>query len=76
MIGQFILYVFYRGHDLGLRVSFICIVVGQGNPTRGPELFVRNEALPSFRRNYSGPRVGFPCPTSIHHDGYFFSPTL
>ena len=21
----------------GLRVSFICIVVGQGNPTRGPE---------------------------------------
>ena len=31
-----------------IRVSFICIVVGQGNPTRGPELFVRNEALPSF----------------------------
>ena len=23
--------------ELGLRVSFICIVVGQGNPTRGPE---------------------------------------
>ena len=22
---------------VGLRVSFICIVVGQGNPTRGPE---------------------------------------
>ena len=27
------------GHvsDCRLRVSFICIVVGQGNPTRGPE---------------------------------------
>ena len=24
-------------HQQGLRVSFICIVVGQGNPTRGPE---------------------------------------
>ena len=32
--------------------------------------------LPSFWRNYSGPRVGFPCPTTINHDGYFFSPTL
>ena len=60
----------------GLRVSFICIVVGQGNPTRGPEYFVRNSALPSFWRNYSGPRVGFSCPTTIHNDGYFFSPTL
>ena len=20
--------------------------------------------------------MGFPCPTTIHHDGYFFSPTL
>ena len=26
--------------------------------------------------NYSGPRVGFPCPTTIHHDGYIFSTTL
>ena len=31
-----------------LRLSFICIVVGQGNSTRGPEEFVRNEALSNF----------------------------
>ena len=68
--------VMTNGDPEGLRVSFICIVVGQGNPTRRPEYFVRNEAMPSFRRNYSGPRVGFPCPTTIHHGGYFFSPGL
>ena len=28
--------------------------------------FVRNEALSSFWRNYSGPRMGFPCPITIH----------
>ena len=26
-----------RELELGFRVSFICIVVGQGYPTRGPE---------------------------------------
>ena len=33
---------------MGLRLSFICIGVGQGNSTRGPEEFVRNEALSNF----------------------------
>ena len=28
-----------------LRLSFICIGMGQRNSTRGPEEFVRNEAL-------------------------------
>ena len=27
----------WRGESVGVRISFICIVVGQGNPTRGPE---------------------------------------
>ena len=27
----------FEPENMGLRVSFICIVVGQGNPTRGPE---------------------------------------
>ena len=40
-----------------LRLSFICIGVGQGNSNQGPEEFVRNEALSNFWRNYSGPRV-------------------
>ena len=28
----------------------------------------------SFLTNYSGPRVGFHCPTTIHHDEYFSRP--
>ena len=28
--------------------------------------FIRNEAEASFLTNYSGPPVGFPCPTTIH----------
>ena len=50
---------------MGLRLSFICIDVGQGNSTRGPEVFVRNEALSNFLRNYSGSGVEFPCPIPI-----------
>ena len=33
---------------MGLRLSFICIGFVQGNSTRGPEEFVRNEALSNF----------------------------
>ena len=55
----------YHQDMIGLRLSFICIGVGQGNSTRGPEEFVRNEALLSFLRNYLGSRVEFPCPIPI-----------
>ena len=37
---QFIPYMLYGVYDWGLRVSFICIVVGQGNPTRGLEIIL------------------------------------
>ena len=30
------------------RLFFICIGVGQGNSNRGPEEFIRNEALSNF----------------------------
>ena len=33
---------------MDLRLPFICIGVGQGNSYRGPEEFVRNEALSNF----------------------------
>ena len=59
-----------------IGVSCIYIVVGQGKSTRGQELFLRNEALRSLLRNFSGLRVEFPCPRTIHHDGYIFPPTL
>ena len=32
--------------------------------------------LSSFWQNYSGPRMEFLCPTPIHNDEYFFSPTV
>ena len=37
---------------------------------------IRQKLGAEFLMNYSGPRVGFPCPTTIHHGGYFFSPTF
>ena len=40
--------------------------MGQGNPTLGPEQFRQKLDRASFLTNYSGPRVGFPCPTTIH----------
>ena len=40
--------------------------MGQGNPTLGPEYFRHKLGRASFLTNYSGPRVGFPCPTTIH----------
>ena len=35
-----------------------------------------DKEIPPEDQNDSGPRVGFPCPTTIHHDGNFFSPTF
>ena len=61
---------------MGLGLSFICIDVGQGNSTRGPEEFVRNEALSNFLRNYSGSRVEFPCPIAILFLAHFHSELL
>ena len=55
---------------LRIRVSFICIGLGQGHSTRG---LVSNSSETRLCRNYSGPRVEFPCTTPIHHDVYFFS---
>ena len=45
---------------VGLRLSYICIGVGQGNFTRGLEEFVRNEALTKLFRFEGGISLSIP----------------
>ena len=54
-----------------LSLSFIRIGVGQGNSTKGPEEFVRNEALSISDEIIQVRGWNFLVPYQ-----YFFSPTL
>ena len=56
-----------------LRVAFICIVVGQGNPTEDQNNLSKTRLLRVSDEIIQVRRWDF---TTIHHDGYFFSPTL
>ena len=59
-----------------LRIYVTCIVVGQGNSTRGPEYLKKRGSveLPSILFGIEGGGGGFPCVTKIHHNGPFPHP--
>ena len=70
-MGSILLSVSSCGRDVLILYGQVCEKRKLHSRARNIPSETKKRVL--FLMNYSGPRVGFPCPTPIHYRGYMYS---